>query len=480
MRRTTVFALGTLIGIAVAPGRCAEPDGNKPLDYTRDIKPILSSQCYACHGPDEGKRKAKLRFDDRASAVKKAIVPGKADESPLIERIISDDPDEMMPPPESKRSPLTKEQAELFKRWINEGAKFQAHWAYVKPVRPAVPIIKNKAWARNPLDYFIAAEHERQGLKPAAQADRITLVRRLSLDLRGLPPSVEEVERFVNDSSADAYEKLVERLLESKSHGERMALTWLDLVRFADSAGYHSDNHRDITLYRDYVIQAFNSNKPFDQFTLEQLAGDLLPDPGREQIIASGYNRLLMTTEEGGAQAKEYLAKYSADRVRNTSAVWLGSTMGCSECHNHKFDPFTTTDFYRLAAFFADLKETAVGRQEQTPLPTPEQKQKLDVIEKHIASLQETPGNRAPQLESAQADWEQRTHDDLMAATMGWMTPKPAKLTSSGGSTLTIQEDLSVLASGANPDHDNYTRLTSYPATRRSRPSAWKRSRIPA
>ena len=457
MHRITVFALGTLLDIAVALGRSAEPAGTKPVDYTRDIKPILSGQCYACHGPDEGKRKAKLRLDDRDSAVKNAIVPGKADESALIERVSSDDPEEMMPPPASKKGPITKEQAELLKRWINEGAKFQAHWAYVKPARPAVPVINNKAWARNPIDCFIAAEHERQGLKPAREADRITLIRRLSLDLRGLPPSVEEVERYVDDRSADAYEKLVERMLASKSYGERMALTWLDLVRFADSAGYHSDNHRDITLYRDYVIQAFNSNKPFDMFTLEQLSGDLLPDPSREQLIASGYNRLLMTTEEGGAQAKEYLAKYAADRVRNTSAVWLGSTMGCSECHNHKFDPFTTKDFYRLAAFFADLKETAVGRQEQTPLPTPEQKQKLEVIEKHIASLKEALGKKAPQLENAQADWEQRTVDDLMAVTIGWMTPKPSKATSSSGSTLTIQEDLSVLASGANPDHDSYT-----------------------
>jgi hypothetical protein len=453
MGRTIAFAICFCVNSVPI---VAASETAKLVDYTRDIKPILSSQCYACHGPDEGKRKAKLRFDDRESALKKAIVPGKADESSLIARIVSQDPDEMMPPPNSKKGPVTKEQAELLRRWINEGARYQAHWAYVKPARPELPAIGNKAWSRNPIDHFIAAEHERLGLKPSPEADRITLIRRLSFDLCGLPPTVEEIDRFVSDKSPDAYEKLVERFFESKNYGERMALTWLDLVRFADSAGYHSDNHRDITLYRDYVIKAFNDNKPFDQFTLEQLAGDLLPNPAREQLIASGYNRLLMTTEEGGAQAKEYQAKYAADRVRNVSVVWMGSTMGCCECHNHKYDPFTMKDFYRLAAFFADLKETPVGRQEQTPLPLPEQKQKLDGIEKHIASLKETLNKSTHQLESAQAAWEKKSHEELVAATKGWTMIRPAKVTSSAGSTLTIQDDLSVLASGANPERDTY------------------------
>ena len=226
----------------------------------------------------------------------------------------------------------------------------------------------------------------------------MTLLRRLSFDLTGLPPTPEEVDAFLKDQSPDAYEKLVDRLLASPHYGERMAIYWLDIVRYADTAGYHSDNHRDVSLYRDYVIDAFNADKPFDRFTIEQLAGDLLPNPTNEQRIASGYNRLLQTTEEGGVQAKEYLAKYAADRVRNASVVWLASTMGCAECHSHKFDPFTNKDFYSFEAFFADLKETAVGRQEQTPLPTKEQEADLRKLEERIAAARAALDRPTPEL----------------------------------------------------------------------------------
>src|SRR5262245_31076555 len=354
----------------------------RPVDYIRDVRPILANSCYACHGPDEKARKAKLRLDVRDEAVKKAIVPGKGAESKLYTKVTTDDPDEVMPPPHAKKPAITAEKAALLKRWIDEGAKFDQHWAYVKPSRPEVPAVKNPAWVRNALDAFVAQGHERNGFAPAPEADKVTLIRRLSFDLIGLPPSPAEVEAFLKDASAEAYEKVVDRLLASKHFGERMAVMWLDAVRYADTGGYHSDNHRDVWLFRDYVIDAFNKDKPFDKFTIEQFAGDLLASPTNEQKIASGYNRMLMTTEEGGAQAKEYTAKYAADRVRNASNAWLGATMGCAECHDHKYDPYQTRDFYQFQAFFADVREVPVGRQPQTAILTAEQdaeQKRLDV-----------------------------------------------------------------------------------------------------
>jgi hypothetical protein len=358
----------------------------RPVDYTREIRPILANSCYACHGPDEKARKAKLRLDLRDEAIKKAIVPGKASESPLMKRVTSADGDEVMPPPHAKKPAITPDKAELLKQWIEEGAKFDQHWAYTKPIRPPIPDVKNRAWVRNPIDAFVALGHERNGLSPAIEADKVALVRRLSFDLLGLPPTPEDVQAFLKDANPEAYEKFVDRLLASEHFGERLALMWLDAVRYADTAGYHSDNHRDVWLFRDYVIDSFNRDKPFDQFTIEQLAGDLLAKPTNEQRIASGYNRMLMTTEEGGAQAKEYTAKYAADRVRNASNAWLGSTMGCCECHNHKYDPFTTKDFYRFAAFFADVQEVPVGRQSQTTIATAAQEAELKRFDDEIAA----------------------------------------------------------------------------------------------
>lgn len=403
MNRQTlvVYAVVALVPLA---GRAAER-----VDYSRDIKPLLASRCYTCHGPDKGQRKAGLRLDERASALKNAIKPGNAAGSALVERMTSTDVDLAMPPADSRKEKLTPPQVELIKRWINEGAKFDQHWAYVKPVRPAVPAIKEKSWARNAIDAFIAAAHEKQGYSHAAEADRVTLIRRLSFDLLGLPPEPAEVDAFLRDKSPDAYDKLVTRLLASKQYGERMALYWLDLVRFADTGGYHSDNHRDVTLYRDYVIEAFNQNERFDQFTTEQLAGDLLANPTLEQRIGSGYNRLLMTTEEGGAQAKEYMAKYSADRVRNFSSVWLAGTMGCSECHNHKYDPYTTRDFYSLASFFADIKEKPVGRQDQDMLPSAEQSQQLRKLDDQVAALEKVMNTPTLALLVSQFRWEVET-----------------------------------------------------------------------
>ena len=457
-RTTTLTALSSfalcLVGVPACFAAAADP-APKPVDFGRDVKPILAAKCYACHGPDGGKRKGDLRLDVKTDALKKILKPGEGGVCELVKRIHLGDADHVMPPKAAKTGPLSPPQLELLQRWVDQGGKFDMHWAYVKPVRPAPPEVKNKEWVRNAIDAFIAASQEREGYHPAPETDRITLQRRLSFDLTGLPPTPEDVDAFVKDQSPDAYEKLVDRLLASPHYGERMAMYWLDMVRYADTAGYHSDNHRDVALYRDYVIDAFNANKPFDRFTVEQLAGDLLPNPTNEQRIASGYNRLLQTTEEGGAQAKEYLAKYAADRVRNASVVWMASTMGCAECHSHKFDPFTNKDFYSFEAFFADLKEAAVGRQEQTPLPTKEQEAELHKLDDRIAAARAPLDRNTPELTAAQAEWE-KTARDAAADEKAWGAVKPDKLDTLG-SKLAVQDDLSVLSTGPNPDKDAYT-----------------------
>lgn len=447
---TCCFALFSLLW---QQSSAAEPAAAATINYSEQIKPILADRCYACHGPDAAQRKADLQLHVRDQAIRDAIVPGKADESPLIERLTTDDPDERMPPPESKKPPLTAAEIELLNRWINEGAPFDAHWAYIKPRRSPLRVVENAAWVRNPIDAFIALRQEEHGLAPAAEADRRTLARRLSLDLIGLPPKPADVDAFVADDRSNAYDELVERLLSSPHYGERMAQYWLDVVRYADSGGYHSDNDRTVWLYRDYVIRAFNDNKRFDRFTIEQIAGDLLPDATRETRIASGYNRLLQTTEEGGAQPKEYTAKYSADRVRNTAAAWLGATMGCSECHDHKFDPYTTRDFYRFAAFFADVSERAVGRQEQTPLPTAEQDSRIKDLDTQIAAARAELNQPRADVDAAQTQWEQ----DVKNRKVEWTTLAPADSTSAGGATFSIQPDGSLRASGASADKDVYT-----------------------
>jgi mono/diheme cytochrome c family protein len=400
MRYTSLFFL-----VIASPVVAAE---RAPVDYARDIRPILANSCLACHGPDEKQRKGELRLDVREEAIKKAIIVGKGKESPLVQRVTSKDSAEVMPPAKAKKPAITPEQAELLTRWIEEGAKFDQHWAYVKPVRPNVPTVKNPAWVKNTIDNFIAQAHEKNGYTPSPEADRVTLARRLAFDLTGLPPSKEDLEQFLKDPSPAGYEKLVDRLLASKHFGERMAVMWLDAVRYADTAGYHSDNHRDVWLFRDYVIDTFNNNKPFDRFTIEQLAGDLLPNPTNDQKVASGYNRMLMTTEEGGAQAKEYTAKYAADRVRNASNAWLGATLGCAECHDHKYDPYKTKDFYSFAAFFADVREIPVGRQQQTPIMTAEQEAELQKHDKELARVRELLA-KAELKPEAQTKWEEAT-----------------------------------------------------------------------
>ena len=331
------------------------------IQFNRDILPILADKCFACHGPDDSHRKADLRLDTREGALADlggyaAVAPGAPGKSELLTRITTDDEDDLMPPPDTGKQ-LSADEKKLLRDWIAQGGEYEAHWAYIPPTRPVVPSVSDRAWPSGAIDWFIIARLESENLLPSPQADPATLARRLHFDLTGLPPSPGLAERLANDQSPEAYTRVVDELLASPRFGERLASYWLDLVRYADTVGYHGDQDHAITPYRDWVIKAFNDNLPFDQFTAEQLAGDLLPNATVDQKIASGYNRLLQTSHEGGVQMKEYLAKYSADRVRNLSNAWLGATMGCSECHDHKYDPFTQRDFYSLAAFFADVND---------------------------------------------------------------------------------------------------------------------------
>ncbi len=344
-------------------------EAQPPLDFNRDIRPLLSNQCFGCHGPDEAHRKAGLRLDEETTAKADLggyhpILPGEPNKSLIIQRIFSDDPDEQMPPLESGKV-LTTEERERLKQWIAEGAEWAPHWAYVAPKKHPDPK-RSGHW----IDQFIQARLDEEGLRPSAEADKATLLRRASYDLTGLPPTPDELTAFLSDTSNDAYETVVDRLLKSPHYGERMAMYWLDLVRYADTVGYHGDQDHNISPYRDYVIDAFNENMPFDQFTREQLAGDLLPRSSIDQKVATGYNRLLQTSHEGGVQPKEYLAIYAADRVRNVSSVWMGATLGCAQCHDHKYDPYTSKDFYAMAAFFADIDESEHFRVGSNALPT--------------------------------------------------------------------------------------------------------------
>ena len=429
--------------------------------FNRDIRPILSDNCFACHGPDSAKRKAKLRLDTREGLFaerdgKSIVKPGHPNQSELARRIATSDEDDLMPPPKSGKA-LTKVQMALLQRWIAEGAPWEGHWAY-QPVRhPPVPEVKQPAWPNNDIDRFILARIEKERLAPSPEADRRSLIRRLSFDLTGLPPKPEDVRAFEQDPSLEAYGQWVERLLASPHFGERLAMYWLDVVRYADTDGFHADNYRSVWPYRDYVIRAFNADEPFDQFTIEQLAGDLLPNATLDQRVASTYNRLGRSTEEGGAQPKEYLAKYAADRARSVGTVWLAATTGCAECHDHKFDPITTRDFYRLEACFADIKEAGVGKREGSLVPSPEQAADLKRLDGQIAGLEQTLTNCTAELVEAQAKWAEATAADLTAGKQAWATVKPERVVSAGGATLTALDDLSVLSSGENPDHDTYT-----------------------
>jgi len=367
-----------------------------PIDFNRDIRPILSDNCFACHGPDEGQRKAKLRLDTRDGAIAKlrggghAIISGKSSDSELLRRILTDDAEERMPPPKTNKK-ITPAQVALLKRWIDEGAAYSQHWAFVAPKRPALPAVKNQTWGRNALDRFILARLEKDGLQPAPEADRATLIRRLALDLTGLPPTLNEIDTFLNDKKPNAYERLVERYLASPHYGERMAVDWLDAARYADTHGYHIDAGRDMTRWREWVIDAFNGDIPFNRFTVEQLAGDLLPNATIEQKIASGFNRNHMINFEGGAIPEEYLNNYIVDRVNTTSTVWLGLTMTCAQCHDHKYDPISQREFYQLYAFFNNVPEKGLdgSKGNASPMIKAPSKQTLEAIAKIEAQIQD-------------------------------------------------------------------------------------------
>jgi len=435
--------------------------GVGPVDYDREVRPILAENCYACHGPDGNVRKAGLRLDRKEDVFRdrpggQAVVPGHVEQSELIARIVDADPEVKMPPPKSGKS-LTPAQVETLRRWVAEGAEWKGHWAFNPPTRPSLPTVKDQAWVRNPVDAFILEGIEARGRKPAAEADRISLIRRVTFDLTGLPPTIAEVDAFLADSRPDAYDRVVDRLLASPHHGERMAQGWLDAARYADTNGYHIDNHRDIWKYREWVIDAFNRNVPFDQFTVEQVAGDLLPGPTVDQKIATGFHRNTMVNFEGGADPEEYLTKYIGDRVSTTATVFLGVTLACAECHDHKYDPFTQRDFYRLYAIFNGIAEQGLDGNKASPaprmkVPTPEQTARLSELKENLAKTLARLDADSPDADRAQGDWETHHADP----SIGWSVLEPLAIRSTSGSTLTKQADGSILASGTNPDKDVY------------------------
>lgn len=444
---------------------------NEPqtIEFNRDVRPILSDYCFACHGPDKNRREADLRLDTEAGLLgddqKSGVIkPGKPDESELLRRILLPHGEEKMPPAEFGKQ-LDENQIKILRNWIEQGGSFQGHWSFQPVSRPTPPTDVDANHIQNEIDRFILKDLVDKQMTFAAEADRRTLARRLSFDLTGLPPSPELVERFVHDQNPKAYENLVDELLASEHFGERMAMWWLDLVRYADTVGYHGDQNVGISPFRDYVIRSFNENRPFDRFTIEQLAGDLLPSPTQEHLIASGYNRLGMMSAEGGVQDKEYLAKYIAERVRNLGGTWMGITLGCCECHDHKYDPFSTREFYQFEAFFADIEERGLysGAHETgawgatMQVPTPEQTAKLQELDQRIAELKKVLATSTPALEAEQAQWE--------STLPKWQVVKPNEVTGTGGVTLTLQDDASILASGESPaatQYDlNFTDLTN-------------------
>jgi len=369
---------------------------NAAPDFSREVLPILSDNCFKCHGPDANARKAKLRLDRKESALRKKdaiIVPGKSGASELISRVFSSDPDEHMPPAESKLN-LTAAQKATLKAWVDAGAKWGKHWAYESPRQPALPKVKNAKWPRNEIDRFILARLEREGLKPSPEADKITWLRRVSLDLTGLPPTPKEVDAFLkssNEHPKSSFEKVVDRLLASPGYGERMAWDWLEAARYADSNGYQGDRERTMWPWRDWVVRAFNANKPYSDFTVEQIAGDLLPNATEEQVLATGFNRNHMINGEGGRIAAENRVEYVFDQAETVGTVWMGLTFNCCRCHDHKFDPLTQRDYYSLFSFFNNTPVSGGGGDPATApniqVGTPTQKKEISDLEKKILAL---------------------------------------------------------------------------------------------
>ena len=461
-----------MIGLPIASADNHET-AQTAVDYTQDIRPILSNNCFACHGPDEKARQANLRLDTKEGAFSEPsgypiIVPEKPDESELFLRIVSEEDGYQMPPADFNKT-LTPEQIETIKQWINQGAKWEDHWAFATPVRPMPPAVRKADWVRNPIDTFILSRLEKEGLRPAEEADKRSLIRRLSFDLTGLPPTLEEIHLFLNDDSPNAYEKLIDTFMAKPEYGEHMARFWLDVARYGDTHGLHLDNYREMWPYRDWVINAFNNNIPFDQFTIEQLAGDLLSEPTLDQRVATGFNRCHVTTSEGGSIAEEYYVRYAVDRANTTATVWMGLTAGCAQCHDHKYDPISQKEYYQLYAYFNNITENAMdGNRKDSPpvvkLPTAEQTAQLAKYDDLIKDLDAQSKGSIPHIDAAQTAWENRMPR--------WTTIKPEVVLSQGLATVKIHDDNSVLASGTNPDKEVYEVIAKLP------PGKWSALRL--
>jgi hypothetical protein len=433
-----------LLFLSIAPSTLF---ADEPVDFNTQIRPLFSNRCFACHGPDEEERAADLRLDTKDGALDWAVVPGEPEDSEVYSRIISDDEDIVMPPP-GKGDPFSKEEAELIARWIREGANYSRHWAYVKPTRPGVPE------GAHPVDHFIERRLTKEGLKYSPEADRRTLARRVSLDLTGLPPSPEEVDAFVESKDPQAYDKYVDDLLARNSFGEHWARMWLDLARYADSAGYADDVPRTIWLYRDYVIRSFNENKPFDQFTVEQLAGDLIENASEAQLIATAFHRNTQTNNEGGTNDEEFRNVAVVDRVNTTFATWMGTTMACAQCHTHKYDPITHEEYYRVFAILNQTQDS--DKRDERPLLslfTQEQEREKDELDSQIASLEKSLAVDKVDAEflAAFSDWEKSLNST------SWKVLKPANVMATSGADLEVQDDDSVFASGAIAETEEYT-----------------------
>lgn len=434
------------------------------IDFNRQIRPLLSNRCFACHGPDEEKREADLRLDTREGALRDlggyaAITPGKAEESELFHRITLTAGDDDLMPPEGKGARFTESEAALIKRWIEQEAPYANHWSYQKPVRPEVPQGKRSDWPRNAIDHFVLSRLESEGLEPSPEADRYALARRAAIDLTGLPPTWEEVTAFVNDASDKAYEAYLDRLLAKPAYGERWARVWLDLARYADSAGYADDPPRTIWAYRDYVVKAFNQNLPFDQFTIEQIGGDLLEKPTRDQLIATAFHRNTMTNSEGGTNDEEFRNEAVVDRVNTTMATWMGTTMACAQCHTHKFDPLTHAEYFQLFAFF-NQTEDADLKDERPVLELWSDQQEKDKLEwrEKITALKKILGTPTDALAAEQAEWVKRLRQEP-----AWTALKPA--TAKGGTMeLKIDESGRITAAGAKAATDTYRLEFQVPA----------------
>jgi hypothetical protein len=440
------------------------------IDFNRDIRPILSDKCVFCHGPDKDNRQADLRLDTQDGALADlggyaAITPGDPDASALVERILSTDEFEQMPPPDSKRS-LSKEEKQLLIDWIKQGAIYQQHWSLVKPERPSLPKVDDRGRLENPIDHFILKKLTEKGILPSAHAERETLIRRVTLDLTGLPPTLDEVDAFLKDDSSHAYEKVVDRLLKSPRYGEHMAATWLDVARYSDSNGYQQERTRTMWPWRDWVIRAFNKNMPFDQFTIEQLAGDLLENPTRDQLVATGFNRNHMLNGEGGRIAEESRVNYVIDRVNTTSTTWLGLTMACCQCHDHKYDPITQVEFYQFYDYFNHIDETgrvdAGGNAKPVlDLPTESQLNREQELQQKVADLQ----SQRKTLFAAEKilAWENRLRETIASGEtpLVWQPLTPDQFRSQNGQTHEFKPDGSIFLSGKNPAKDSYE--ISYP-----------------